>query len=199
MSAKVQIPLASDRIVRYKTILNYIWRFKMALINADTNLFFQTIQTEVGSLLVKASDNNIMGVLFREQETDEPERPNTLTRECSGQLRAYFSKQLEKFDLPLAPLGTPFQQSVWKALQEVPFGKTISYLMLARSIGNEKAVRAVGHANGQNPFPIIVPCHRIIGQNGKLVGYSGGLWRKKWLLRHEQKLMQTELFFPEEN
>lgn len=167
----------------------------MAVENEQSNLFFQTVKTEVGILKVRACDTHIMSVSFIEQKEETSELPNALTWECIQQLQAYFDNQLEIFDLPLSFKGTSFQKTVWQALQEIPFGKTVSYLTLARSIGNEKAIRAVGHANGHNPFPIIIPCHRVIGHNGRLVGYSGGLWRKKWLLRHEKSMIQSELVF----
>jgi methylated-DNA-[protein]-cysteine S-methyltransferase len=105
--------------------------------------------------------------------------------EAAHQLEAYFAGSLTEFDLPLAPAGTPFQQRVWAALREIPFGTTVSYLELARRVAGDRAVRAVGGANGRNPVSIIIPCHRVIGANGSLVGYGGGLERKRWLLRHE--------------
>ncbi|HPA24001.1 MAG TPA: methylated-DNA--[protein]-cysteine S-methyltransferase, partial [Ferruginibacter sp.] len=92
---------------------------------------------------------------------------------------------LSAFDLPIQLNGTPFRQSVWQALQNIPFGKTTSYLQLSKNLGNAKAIRAVGTANGSNPIAIIIPCHRVIGSNGDLIGYAGELWRKKWLLAHE--------------
>ncbi len=101
----------------------------------------------------------------------------------------YFNKKRKKFDLPLQPQGTNFQKAVWDALLEVPYGTTVSYFDIAKKVDNPKAVRAAGGANGKNPITIIIPCHRIIGSNGKLVGYGGGLWRKKWLLQHEQNLL----------
>lgn len=102
-----------------------------------------------------------------------------------SQLVEYFAGQRQTFDFLLNPVGTVFQQRVWKALLEVPFGQTRSYLAQARTLGDEKAIRAVGAANGRNPLWIVVPCHRIVGSNGSLTGYAGGLWRKQWLLEHE--------------
>lgn len=107
--------------------------------------------------------------------------------EARAQLQAYFNGERFAFDLPLAPQGTSFQRKVWHALQAIPYGETISYAELARRIGNPRAVRAVGAANGSNPIPIIIPCHRVIGSNGALVGYGGGLHIKKALLVLEQK------------
>ncbi|WP_265433206.1 methylated-DNA--[protein]-cysteine S-methyltransferase [Aeromonas salmonicida] len=103
------------------------------------------------------------------------------------QFAAYFAGRLQRFDLPLAAKGTPFQQSVWRALCDIPYGKTVSYLEIAQSIGNHKAVRAVGAANGRNPLSIIVPCHRVIGRSGELTGYAGGIPIKRWLLALEQQ------------
>ncbi|WP_080055901.1 methylated-DNA--[protein]-cysteine S-methyltransferase [Spirosoma aerolatum] len=113
------------------------------------------------------------------------------------QLQEYFAGSRQTFDFLLNPAGTEFQQTVWKALLDVPFGTTQSYLALSRRIGDEKAIRAVAAANGRNPLWIVVPCHRIIGSDGSLTGYAGGLWRKKWLLEHEgafAKSSQLSLF-----
>lgn len=112
---------------------------------------------------------------------------------CMEQLTDYFEGRRQVFDLPLKPQGTEFQQRVWQALLSVPFGQTLSYLTLARHLGDEKAIRAVGLANGRNPIWILIPCHRIIGSNGELTGYAGGLWRKKWLLEHERGSRQLSL------
>lgn len=112
--------------------------------------------------------------------------PSSLLREATRQLKAYFDGKLRTFDLPLAPaLGTDFQRRVWRELENIPYGQTISYAELARRIGQPAASRAVGAANGKNPLPIVVPCHRVIGADGTLTGYGGGLPIKKWLLEHE--------------
>lgn len=113
-------------------------------------------------------------------------RDDALFRGAAAQLDAYFAGELQAFDLPLAASGTPFQQKVWAALRDIPFGQTCSYGQLAQRIGTPGASRAVGLANGRNPLSIIVPCHRVIGANGSLTGYGGGLERKRWLLAHEQ-------------
>ncbi len=112
-------------------------------------------------------------------------RSPAMLRVAADQLAAYFAGERTDFDLPLSPSGTPFQLSVWRALRSIPYGETISYRELARRIGNAKAVRAVGAANGRNPIPIIVPCHRVIGADGSLTGYGGGLPRKRLLLELE--------------
>ncbi|MBC9786055.1 methylated-DNA--[protein]-cysteine S-methyltransferase [Heliobacterium chlorum] len=113
--------------------------------------------------------------------------PECLTA-CLQQLDEYFRGTRKDFNVKLNPQGTQFQKQVWRKLPDIPYGKTASYKDIAEAVGNPKAVRAVGGANSQNPISIIVPCHRIIGSNGKLTGYAGGLWRKEWLLAHEQKV-----------
>lgn len=110
------------------------------------------------------------------------------------QLDDYFKGTREQFDLTLNPEGTEFQQRVWKALLDIPYGKTLSYLELSKKLGDVKAIRAVAAANGKNPLWIIVPCHRVIGSDGSLTGYAGGLHRKKWLLDHESPVKQQSLF-----
>jgi methylated-DNA-[protein]-cysteine S-methyltransferase len=110
-------------------------------------------------------------------------------REAVRQLNKYFAGTLRQFDLPLAPVGTPFQQGVWQALREIPYGQTVSYGHLARRIGRPAAVRAVGAANGRNPLAIVVPCHRVIGSDGRLVGYGGGLPAKSLLLELERRVI----------
>lgn len=110
------------------------------------------------------------------------------------QLREYFQGDRKEFNLDLNPHGTDFQKKVWHALQEIPFGKTTSYLELSKSLGDVKAIRAVAAANGKNPLWIVVPCHRVIGSDGSLTGYAGGLYRKQWLLEHESPFKQQRLF-----
>ena len=111
-----------------------------------------------------------------------------------SQLNDYFEGKRTDFDFRLNPQGTEFQQKVWSALLEIPFGKTVSYLELSKKLGDIKAIRAVASANGKNPLWIVVPCHRVIGTDGSLTGYAGGLWRKKWLLEHENPTTQQSLF-----
>lgn len=110
------------------------------------------------------------------------------------QLNEYFEGKRTHFDLLLNPTGTDFQQRVWKGLLEIPYGKTVSYLQLSKTLGDTKAIRAVAAANGKNPLWIVVPCHRVIGSDGSLTGYAGGLSRKKWLLEHESPAKQQSLF-----
>ncbi len=118
----------------------------------------------------------------------------TELQEAVSQLNDYFSGKRIDFDFKLNPKGTDFQQRVWKGLLEIPFGKTMSYLELSKKLGDVKAIRAVASANGKNPLWIVVPCHRVIGTDGSLTGYAGGLWRKKWLLEHENPVKQQSLF-----
>lgn len=114
--------------------------------------------------------------------------------EASKQIGEYFEGDRQTFSLKLNPEGTAFQRSVWKLLEEIPYGQTVSYAALSKKLGNLKAIRAVAAANGKNPLWIILPCHRVIGSDGSLTGYAGGLWRKKWLLEHEQPATQQSLF-----
>ena len=157
-----------------------------------------TLPTPIGLLLLRGSDAGLHEVGFQ-LDTAGPDQPTGAVpdclREAHRQLGAYFGRELREFDLPLAPLvGTDFQRRVWAALAGVAHGRTASYLEVARQLGDVKAVRAVGAANGQNPLAIVWPCHRIIGASGALTGYAGGLARKKWLLDFEQPTRQGGLF-----
>lgn len=118
----------------------------------------------------------------------------TVLQEAVSQLQDYFEGNRTEFTFKLNPKGTEFQQKVWQELLNIPFGKTMSYLDLSKKLGDVKAIRAVASANGKNPLWIVVPCHRVIGSDGSLTGYAGGLWRKKWLLEHENPLKQQSLF-----
>jgi methylated-DNA-[protein]-cysteine S-methyltransferase len=142
-----------------------------------------TVDTPIGPLLLRADDGRLSRIEFGSPATcssDAPPFP-----EAEAQLHAYFAGELERFELPLAPLGTPFQRSVWDALAEIQYGTTTTYSELAVKIGRPAACRAVGAANGRNPLPVIVPCHRVIGAAGALTGYGGGLERKRHLLALE--------------
>jgi methylated-DNA-[protein]-cysteine S-methyltransferase len=158
-------------------------------------LSYARLATPVGSLLLVSDDAGLRQISFSssgrhfEPGPDWLEDPSALS-EPIRQLRAYFAGELETFDLSLAPEGTPFQKNVWHELCKIPYGQTISYGELARRIGNTKASRAVGLANGSNPIPIVVPCHRVIGSNGKLTGYGGGLPIKEKLLALERRQLR---------
>lgn len=139
---------------------------------------------------IKSKDGYIVAAGFMREDFQISNNRNitdTVLNSCIQQLDQYFSGKELHFKLPLQQDGTPFQQSVWNALLKINPGETNSYLQLSKNLGNPKAIRAVGTANGANAIAIIVPCHRVIGSQGKLVGYGGGLWRKKWLLDHEAK------------
>ncbi|GAB3893686.1 methylated-DNA--[protein]-cysteine S-methyltransferase [Larkinella knui] len=149
-------------------------------------MYTTTIHTPVGLAVISGNEDGITSVrCTHEPVIDSPFVPAVLHK-CARQLEEYFLNRRRSFDIPLHPQGTPFQRSVWQMLAEVPYGKTMSYMELTRRLGDEKAIRAVAAANGKNPIWIIIPCHRIIGSNGDLTGYAGGLGRKKWLLEHEQ-------------
>ena len=140
------------------------------------------LDSPVGSLLVARNEHGITSISFRGTQRDEWVRNDGAFDDVRDQLRAYFAKELRVFTLPLAPRGTPFQLEVWRALREIPYGETRSYAQIARIIGKPEAIRAVGAANGANPLPIVVPCHRVIGSNGSLTGFGGGLAAKRFLL-----------------
>jgi len=150
-------------------------------------------ESPIGLLEICGEEEWITDVNFVDSAKAEVQ-PSPVVQQCTLQLEEYFSGKRKEFDLPLKPKGTEFQRKVWAQLQHIPFGETISYLTLAKHLGDLKATRAVGLANGKNPISIIIPCHRVIGANGKLTGYAGGLWRKKWLLNHENSLAENDLF-----
>ena len=150
----------------------------------------------VGLIKIGIREGFVNEIMFIDQvdeiSLNEKEEPKTaideaVFKDCSVQFDEYFSGKRMVFELPLQQTGTPFQQSVWNELMKIPFGKTVSYFQLSQRIGNVKSIRAVGTANGRNNLSIVVPCHRVIGADGSLTGYAGGLWRKQWLLEHENK------------
>jgi methylated-DNA-[protein]-cysteine S-methyltransferase len=151
------------------------------------------LETPVGFLEINCSPKGIRSIEFIDFRVRITRTPACL-KECKEQLREYFKGKRKKFDLPLDLQGTPFQLKVWNEILKIPYGKTITYLELAKRVGDVKALRAVGGANASNPASILVPCHRVLGMDGKLVGYAGGLWRKKWLLEHEEAIAQLDLF-----
>jgi methylated-DNA-[protein]-cysteine S-methyltransferase len=151
-------------------------------------------KSPIGFIRIAGTKDHIMAIEFHEEKPDsflhEDEEENALLHLAYIQIRDYFENGLRKFTFPILQEGTHFQQAVWKELIEIPFGKTISYLQLAKNLGDPKKIRAAGSANGKNNIAIVVPCHRVIGSDGNLVGYAGGLWRKEWLLMHEGVLQQ---------
>ena len=157
------------------------------------------LHTPVGWLEITATQAAIESVHMMDEDPATPLPPeNPLLELAAAEMLAYFEGHLQVFSFPIAQTGTDFQQRVWDALTHIPFGKTISYKTLALRLGDEKCIRAAGTANGRNKLAIVVPCHRVIGANGTLVGYAGGLWRKQWLLEHESKfgngVSQQQLF-----
>ena len=171
----------------------------MSLDMAD-RIFFHHHFSPVGSLLLLSDGVALVGLYTPGDEANEVRRsvpPDAIRdagpfREVSAQLDRYFAGELTHFELPLRLSGTHFQRSVWAELSTIPYGTTISYRDLAMRIGNPRGVRAVGGANGRNPVSIVVPCHRVIGAGGDLVGYGGGLACKRWLLAHERALPPVE-------
>lgn len=149
------------------------------------NTFTKTIETPVGLLNITTNTEFVLSVTFVDDCEQTPYIQPEILEEAVKQISEYFKGRRKVFNLKLKPSGTDFQTSVWEQVKNVPFGKTSSYLEIARLTGSEKNTRAVGMANGKNPIPIIIPCHRIIGKNGKLTGYAGGLDKKRWLLKHE--------------
>ncbi len=152
-----------------------------------------TLKTPLGTVYIEGDENGISKISVIEAALENA-KPTTELAEAVQQLTEYFEGKRRIFDFKINPQGTDFQKKVWKELLKIPFGKTISYLDLARALGDEKNIRAAASANGKNPLWIVVPCHRVIGSDGSLVGYAGGLWRKKWLLEHEQDHKQISLF-----
>lgn len=152
------------------------------------------INTPIGVTKISGDEKGIASVtILNANETITDIIPEVL-QDCACQLQEYFQGKRKSFSLKLNPKGTEFQNRVWAELQIIPFGKTISYLELSKQLGDVKAIRAVANANGINPLWIIVPCHRVIGSDGSLIGYAGGLYRKQWLLGHESHYKQQSLF-----
>ena len=145
--------------------------------------YYDHFETPLGKMEITANDQAVLSIHFVDKT--KTVYANSLTDLAKTQMLQYYAGELEKFDMPMQPKGTEFQQKVWRALTAVDFGKTCSYADIANKINNPKAVRAVGSANGKNPMTIVVPCHRIIGSNGSLTGYASGVDRKAWLLNHE--------------
>lgn len=153
-----------------------------------------TIKTPIGITKIVGDTNGICSVsILNSNEEVSVIIPEEL-QDCVYQLKEYFNGEREHFSIKLNPQGTEFQKRVWEELQIIPYGKTLSYLELSKQLGDLKAIRAVANANGKNPLWIIVPCHRVIGSDGSLTGYAGGLHRKQWLLEHESPYKQQSLF-----
>ncbi len=152
------------------------------------------IETPLGHAKIVGDNNGITSISILDTTQELTEVIPEPLLDCVTQLKAYFKNELKTFSLKLNPEGTAFQKKVWKQLQAIPYGKTISYLDLAKQLGDANVIRAAASANGKNPLWIIVPCHRVIGSDGSLTGYAGGLHRKQWLLNHESEYKQQTLF-----
>ena len=152
------------------------------------------IKTPIGACKIEGNDDGISAITLLDDEQIASDSIPKPLQSCAQQLHEYFDGKRHDFDLVLNPVGTDFQKEVWNALHEIPHGKTSSYMKQSKRLGDVKAIRAVANANGKNPIAIIIPCHRVIGSDGSLTGYAGGLWRKKWLLDHENPVKQQSLF-----
>ncbi len=148
--------------------------------------YIKYYSSPLGLLKITSNSKAIKAISFVDKAEVSSQNIPEILNQCTKQLKEYFEGTRKNFDLNFEPEGTAFQHNVWKLVCKIPFGQTKSYLEIAINTGSEKNTRAVGLANGKNPIPIIIPCHRVIGSNGKLTGYAGGLERKRWLLLHEQ-------------
>lgn len=151
-------------------------------------------QTPLGIAKIKGDEQGLVSISILKESPEISDETPDILKSAVLQLEEYFAGERKTFQLKLNLQGTAFQKKIWNLLLEIPYGKTISYLELSRKLGDEKAIRAVASANGKNPLWIVIPCHRVIGSDGSLTGYAGGLWRKKWLLEHENPSNQTSLF-----
>jgi len=155
--------------------------------------FITYYESPIGLIEITAIEEGITSLNFTDNKKRSPRQSKYLSY-CVKQLDEYFNCKRKAFSLKLSLVGTEFQKKVWNELSKIPFGKTVAYKDIAVGIGNPKAVRAVGNANNKNNISIIIPCHRVIGSNGKLVGYGGELWRKKWLIGFENECKQKQLY-----
>lgn len=165
----------------------------VSLLNLQTTYY----KTPIGTAKIIGDDNGIQSISVLDTVSNPIEETNSISKclqNCVQQLHEYFVGRRTDFDLKLNPQGTDFQKKVWKELQQIPFNTTRTYLEQSKALGNAKAIRAVAAANGKNPIWIVIPCHRVIGSDGSLTGYAGGIWRKKWLLAHENPIKQQLLF-----
>jgi methylated-DNA-[protein]-cysteine S-methyltransferase len=174
------------------SVVNFFYYYKMKS-NSENAKQTCFIKTPLGIAKIIGDEYGISAI----STLDEGEISDTIQpvlQEAVTQLQDYFNGKRTHFTFKINPKGTPFQQKVWEELCQIPFGKTISYLDLAKKLGDPKVIRAAATANGKNPLWIAVPCHRVIGTDGSLTGYAGGLWRKQWLLEHESATKQQSLF-----
>ena len=152
------------------------------------------IKSPLGYTKILGDEDGINSVIVLNSDEKETDIIPLELEDCVFQLKEYFEGKRHAFDIKLNPEGTTFQKNVWEVLQSIPYGKTVSYLELSKRIGDVKAIRAVANANSKNPIWILIPCHRVVGSDGSLTGYAGGLHRKQWLLEHESPYKQQSLF-----
>ncbi len=162
---------------------------------ADAIQHIAYYKSPIGFIELVEEDGALTAASFMDERRTEATASTPLLEKAMQQLDAYFAGKLQQFDLLLRPAGTAFQQTVWNQLIQIPFAETITYLHMAKRLGNVKAIRAAASANGKNPLAIIIPCHRVVGADGKLTGYAGGLHRKQWLLEHEAKFGGSKTLF----
>ena len=159
------------------------------------NMQTAILNSPLGKIEINGDDSGIVSVIFLDSEEITISKTIPLElKKAVTQLKEYFKGERKDFTLKLSPQGTDFQKRVWEELEKIPYGKTLSYQQIANQLGDSKVIRAAASANGKNPISIIIPCHRVIGSDGSLTGYSGGLDRKKWLLEHENPSSQQSLF-----
>lgn len=151
-------------------------------------------KSPIGTARIEGDESGISSVVLVDEELSTSKNISRSLVDCIHQLDEYFKGKRTDFELNLNPKGTVFQKKVWQELQNIPYGKTSTYKRQSLIYGDLKAIRAVASANGKNPIWIIIPCHRVVGSDGALTGYAGGIWRKKWLLEHENPVKQTSLF-----
>ncbi|MDU6115694.1 MAG: methylated-DNA--[protein]-cysteine S-methyltransferase [Paeniclostridium sordellii] len=153
--------------------------------------YYYYYDSPIGILEIGTTEDELISILYVDEKRKNTEQPEIL-KETIKQIQEYFNGTRKEFDIKFKLKGTEFQEKVWNALTDIPYGDTVSYKYIATKIGNEKAVRAVGNTNGRNIINIVVPCHRVIGANKSLTGYGGGLDKKSWLLKHEEKFSKTK-------
>ena len=152
------------------------------------------LKTPLGTAKIVGNDKGIIEISILDDVYPTTENPSKYLKTCMKQLDQYFNGERTIFSVKLNPKGTDFQKKVWDELLNIPFGKRISYMKQTMNLGDKKSIRAVAAANGKNPIWILIPCHRVVGSDGSLTGYAGGLWRKEWLLEHEDPSGQSSLF-----
>ena len=157
-------------------------------------MFEAFYKSPIGNLRIISNERDIIKIEFCDDFFKMKMIPIQI-KNCISQLDEYFNGERKDFKISINPAGTEFQAKVWYQLMKIPYGKTITYLDQAKAFGNEKAIRAIASANGKNPIPILIPCHRVIGKDGSLTGYAGGLLKKQWLLEHEGAIKQKSLFW----